>query len=156
MSMWRTPLLHIRESMTCQFDNKSGHSIIVARYNPACLAHKLLISGAFDHCTLEVWTRFNICLVIALNNKTCCHIMIFMSVMGKFTSNSKSDGHDMVPGLNHCFDLVPNCMFSHRPNKIATPSRAGGAAMTLLHTVPDESSRNETAQNVAASIKRMV
>ena len=28
--------------------------------------------------------------------------------------------------------------------------------MTLLHTVPDESSRNETAQNVAASIKRMV
>lgn len=47
-------------------------------------------------------------------------------------------------------------MFSHRPNRIATPSRAGGAAMTLLHTVPDESSRNEAAQNVAASVKRMV
>ena len=78
-----------------------------------------------------------------------------VTVMDKLTRNYKSDDLDMVP-QSHRFDLVPNCMFSHRPNRIATPSRAGGAAMTLLHTVPDESSRNEAAQNVAASVKRMV
>ena len=107
---------------------------------------------------MQVWTRIIICLVVTLNNKTCYHSLSPMSVtvMGRLTRNSKSVGLDMMPQTCHCFDLVPNCMFSHRPNKIATPSRAGGAAMTLLHIVPDESSRNETVQNVAASVKRTV
>ena len=106
---------------------------------------------------MQVWTRISICLVVTLNNKTCCHSLspMFVTVVGRLTRNSESVGLDM-PQMCHCLDLVPNWMFSHRPNKIATPTRAGGAAMTLLHNVPDESSRNETVQNVAASVKRMV
>ena len=53
------------------------------------------------------------------------------------------------------FGFVLNCIFSHNPNRIATPSRAGGAAMILLNTVPDESSRKEAAQNAAANVNKI-